>query len=58
MVHMYLNGAEFFLRNWKIRSFLEVAIIFSNPKIYYDVHKNPTVVPVLSHVNPDQILLS
>jgi hypothetical protein len=52
---MYLTNSMKLCCSWKSASrsaTQEFPNIMSNPKAYYRVHKNPSLVPVLNQMNP------
>jgi len=54
--HGYLRGAELI---WEVDSCLasqEIPHILWNLNVQYHVHKNPSLIPLLSHINPLHIL--
>jgi hypothetical protein len=43
---------EPFLTNHQLRNYQEFPNNVQNPKVHYRLHKSPTMVPILSQINP------
>jgi hypothetical protein len=53
--YLLTHGAEPFWRSRQFCSYSRISQHLWNPKVHYRVHKNPSLVPILSQIHPIKI---